>query len=312
MTKATHLDGTEAYAVAMAAVTRFWPGWPGEHGELLPLKSLSKPLRATPFRVTGGEQPAVIKVWGPGNAAKAAAQASRQNTVAKAMAQGAFRAVPVLGFDPDRTALLMPDIPGNTFETIAQDRPETVTDLAEKAGVWLRVFHALSLRPAPFRPAGHKAWLDKLVAQTRDGQRNIPDPAHFCACAQHISNSAMHLRKRPATKAVTHRDLTFGNLILDETGTVWGIDFENDREDEPLRDVFSLGIDLHVHGSQGAFDTLKRAYGDTLTDPQVKAFLMSCFSLGLWANTPAVPSKRHAKRLKAAQSMIQQNQHLVG
>ncbi len=314
MSDATHLTGEAAYEIAVAALGRLWPDW---SGELTPLKPLTQPLRATPFRVSGGTKPTVIKVWGPGNATKAAAQAARQEEVALAMSAGVSRGVPVFGFDAAACALLMQDVSGDTIDNALQETPDRLNELATRAGTWLRDYHTLSLRPAPFRPAGHIAWLEKLRAQIADGQRGVPDPNGFCHLVTQVCDRAMTLRKRPATKAITHRDLTLGNLLVDDQNTLWGIDFENTREDEPLRDLFTLAVDLigfTPNGTQAsqAYRGLTQAYGDRETDPEVHAFLFQCFSLGVWANTPAIPSKRQAKRLRVVQWMLQNPSAITG
>ncbi|WP_299933021.1 aminoglycoside phosphotransferase family protein [uncultured Pelagimonas sp.] len=314
MSGATHLTGEAAYEMAMAALGRLWPDW---SGELTPLKPLTQPLRATPFRLSGGAKPAVIKVWGPGNASKAAAQAARQEEVALAMVTGENRGVPVFGFDTAACALLMQDVSGDTIDHALEETPDRLNELATRAGTWLRDYHALSLRPAPFRPAGHIAWLEKLRTQIADGHREVADPDRFCRLTTQICDSAMTLRKRPATKVITHRDLTLGNLLVDDQNTLWGIDFENNREDEPLRDLFTLAVDLIGFTSNGlqASETYRRltlAYGDRETDPEVHAFLFHCFALGVWANTPATPSKRQAKRFRVVQWMLQNPSTITG
>lgn len=302
MTAATHLSGAEAHERAEAALKRFWPGW---QGALDPLKPLVKPLRATPFVVHGGSEPAVIKVWGPGNADKAQAQARRQAEVAQEMSDGLERAVPVLGFDAANCALLMAQAPGKPATDLLQGQPDRLDELAHRAGQWCRAHHQSTLHPAGFRPAGHKAWLERLMVQVTSGERATPDADAFLTEVERLTTLAMPLRKRPSLRAVTHRDLTLGNLILSDDGTLWGLDFENAKEDEPGRDLFSLSLDLlrfaPDHAARRACnDRLWAGYGAAEIDPEVSAFLTQCFALGLWANTPAHPSQRQAERLELA------------
>ncbi|SMX28722.1 Phosphotransferase enzyme family protein [Pelagimonas phthalicica] len=302
MTAATHLNGAEAHERAEAALKTFWPGW---QGDLEPLKPLMKPLRATPFVVHGGSEPAVVKVWGPGNADKAQAQARRQAEVAQAMSDGLQRAVPVLDFDAANCALLMAQAKGKPVVDVLRGQPDRLDELALRAGQWCRAHHQSTLRPAGFRPAGHKAWLERLMAQVTSGERAIPDAGAFVTEAERLTSLAMSLRKRPSLRAVTHRDLTLSNLILSDDGTLWGLDFENAKEDEPGRDLFSLALDLLRYASDDAarsacYDRLWAGYGAAEIDPEVSAFLTQCFALGLWANTPARPSQRQAERLAMA------------
>lgn len=295
MTAPTHLDAQAAYDSARAGVLRLWPEWTGD---LLPLKPLVKPLRATVFRITGAPVPAVVKVWGAGNGSKPAAQAARQSDVAREMGNGPHRASAVLRFDPDLCALVMQDVGTQSLGDILRDHPSRLEPLARQSGQWLARYHRPSLRPHPFRPAGLKTWLLRLAQDCRTGQRQPPDAAGFTAAALQHAETAMALRGRASAKAITHRDLTLGNLIQGPDA-LFGIDFENVKEDEPFRDLFSLALDL----GRAGLPALSQGYGTQITDPDVTAFLCRAFALGLWANTPAAPSNRQAARLEMARTL---------
>lgn len=297
----THLDAEKALAVALAALGTLWPR---RAVTLTPLKPLTKPLRATVFRVSGGPQPAVAKVWGPGNAARATAQAARQAEVAAAMARGPCRVPGVLGFDAARNTLIMTDPGGESLRTLG----ERGTAVAAQAGGWLAAFHDLSLRAHPFRPAGHLAWAARLKDAVRSGARVLPEPEGFAARIDALTPLAAAARGSPACRAVTHRDMTLANLVTGG-GAVWGIDFENTREDEPLRDLFTLALDLCVlspgaTGRDTALAALRQGYGREVAAPEARLFLQQAFALGVWANTPVMPSRRQAARLEAAQWML--------
>ncbi|PYG34466.1 aminoglycoside phosphotransferase family protein [Pelagimonas varians] len=296
MNLATHLDAETAYRGASLSVRRLWPDW---SGDLLPLKPLVAPLRATVFRITEAPVPAVVKIWGPGNADKAAAQTTRQCAVANLMNTGPYRASEVLAFDADLCSMVMQDAGTTTLADDLRDQPERLGWIALQSGQWLANYHSHSLRPHPFRPAGHKTWLLRLVEQCGDGTRTPPKADAFVAAATHLANETLDLRGLPSAKTITHRDLTLGNLIQGEDA-LFGIDFENAREDEPFRDLFSLALDL----GQAGLPALAQGYGPQTADPKVAAFLCRAFALGLWANTPATPSKRQAARLKMAQALF--------
>lgn len=150
------------------------------------------------------------------------------------------------------------------------------------------------------------------MAQVSSGERAIPDANAFLSEAERLTTQALPLRKRPSLRAVTHRDLTLSNLILSDDGTLWGLDFENAKEDEPGRDLFSLALDLLRFAPDDAarsacYDRLWAGYGAAEIDPEVSAFLTQCFALGLWANTPARPSQRQADRLELAHWLRRQS-----
>ncbi len=311
---ATHLEAGAARFRAEEALARVWPGWTGT---LTPLKPLLKPLRATPFRVSGGAEPAVIKVWGPGNAAAAARQAARQAEVARLMPQGHLRVPRVLTFDAASCALLMQDAGGPDLRRALPDMPDAAAESAlSRAAAWLQAFHALSIRAHPFRPAGHAAWLRRLVADAESGHRAMPDVAEFRSQALALEATAMALRGAPSRRCASHRDLTLGNLLTGGDDTLWGIDFENDREDELLRDRVSLALDALCfapfgHDRGRVLATLAR--GRTDRDPIGPAdlFLQRAFCLGVWARTPRQPSRRQAALLKAALWLLAQPEPLV-
>lgn len=299
MTLATHLDAVTAFTRAQGAVQRLWSDW---SGDLLPLKPLTRPLRATVFRITKAPRPAVVKIWGPGNAAKAAAQAARQAEVARDMHSGPYRACAVLGFDADLCALVMQDAGPTPLLDILRDHPDRLHAIAQQAGHWLAAYHDLSLRPHPFRPKGHKTWLLRLADQCRSGTRTPPNPQALCTGLTQLADQAMDLRGLPAAKVITHRDLTLGNLIEGQDA-LFGIDFENTKEDAPFRDLFSLALDLGPAG----VPSLTAGYGVQITAPtapEVTAFLCRAFALGLWANTPAAPSKRQTARLETTLRLV--------
>lgn len=358
----THLEADKALAAAHAAMAALWPG---RALALAPLKPLVKPLRATVFRVEGGPEPAVVKVWGPGNAARAAAQAARQAQVAPLMAEGRWRVPGVLAFDAARLALVMQDPGGQSLRGLldgparpgapqacrslsdaangvsgiargqenpvaeravfdradgpghAPDAPDAPDGtVAALAGGWLAAFHALSLRPHPFRPAGHLTWAARLLEERRNGLRAGPDPEAFASAVAGLTPLAKAARGSAAFRCVTHRDMTLANLVAGPAGSVWGIDFENAREDEPLRDLFTLALDLCAQRVRAAerpatLLALRQGYGHEIASPAARLFLQRAFALGVWANTPAQPSRRQAARLEAARWIMDRDDPVI-
>ncbi|GAA4217452.1 aminoglycoside phosphotransferase [Sagittula marina] len=235
----------------------------------------------------------LYKVYAPDALTRATAQAKAQANVAQS-----GLAPPILF--QQNTILAMPHLGGPDLATLWQKADASV---AVEAGTWLRAYHALTLRRFPFRPAGHVKWLARLLDQADSGERHIPDQAAFRQAANRTREYAEAARKQKATRAVTHRDMTLSNLVRDET-RVLGIDFENMREDEPLRDLFTLALDIATIGNVSSLASLRAAYADRHTAPPVRLFLQRCFCHWVWANTPTAPSRRQTRRLDFARGLL--------
>lgn len=257
------------------------------------------------FAAERPEGPILIKVWA--DADRAARQARRQTEVVQALHAGACRAPEVLFFDTSCRAMAMPRIDGTDLAALWRAGG---AEVAEGAGRWLRAYHGLTLDPCPFDPTGQVNWLSRLIASAQDGRRAIPDPDGFAKAARGVQAMAGGVTGRPSARAVTHRDMTLSNLMRDGNGTVWGLDFENSRMDEPLRDVFTLALDLMTLGAAGASDgeqavsDLRHGYGAEQADPAVRLFLQRCFCLWVWANTPETPSARQLRRIEVAEDLL--------
>lgn len=310
MTQTALLDLDSAVYQATATLRAVWPDW---SGDLLPLRPVSGLLPSVPFRVTRAPTPSVIKVWAPDLSDKAARQAARQRIVAEGMNNGLFRASKVLHFDPAGRALLMQDCGGQELETALEtiDDPQAQT-LVTQAGGWIAAHHALSLRHAPFRLIGHLRWLDRLVTMGENGKRDFADLPRFRREVVAMHDLFETARRRPTIKAVIHKDMNAGNLLVGSDGLLWGVDFENDQEDEPLRDLFALGVEICAFSRFGqdrgrALTALTSGYGPQRGDPAVRLFLQRTFALGLWARTPAHASYRQQARLVVAKWILKQD-----
>ncbi|WP_323769160.1 phosphotransferase [Antarctobacter sp.] len=262
------------------------------------------------FAADGADGPILIKVWA--DADRAARQVRRQRQVARALSAGACRAPGVLFYDEACRAMGMPRIDGMDLAALWREGHADVPDLA---GRWLRAYHGVTLRPCPFDPTGQVNWLSRLIEAVLTRQRNIPGPDGFAKAARGVQAMAGGVTGRASARAVTHRDMTLSNLMLDRDGTIWGLDFENKREDEPLRDVFTLTLDLMTHNGQdgdGAVARLVQSYGAADgTDPAVRLFLQGCFCLWVWANTPMTPSARQLRRLGVADNLLQRTTPVI-
>ncbi|WP_425102120.1 phosphotransferase family protein [Tropicibacter sp. S64] len=291
---------------AAEAVRGLWPGWAGA---LVPLGTSGE--RAV-FRVKDAPCPAVVKCWPEAQRGKALAQVARQGALAEAMGDGRFRVPEVLHVDEDRLALVMHDCGGRDLGAALETSDETAAArLLSAGGGWIAALHGLTRREAPFRPAPHLNWLNKLVAQAKAGTRRIDDLPRFKAQVTALQAMVSEVRRRPSLRAVTHKDLNAGNLLVDDGGTLWGIDVENGAEDEALRDLFSLALDgmgfASCGGDRRALAALGRGYGVELGDPLVRLFLQRTFALGYWARTPLPHSRRQATRMRAALWILAQD-----
>lgn len=94
-----------------------------------------------------------------------------------------------------------------------------------------------------------------------------------------------------------------------------GVDFENAKEDEPHRDLVWLLIDALARSDAGdparLGAAIARGYDDRITALPARLFLQRLFALGVWAATPAAPSRRHLARYAAARLIIAQEHPLL-
>jgi len=299
----THLAPAEARAIARAALAEHWPGTAFGLGCL---KNTDKAQRAQVFCAASPDARLVVKVYAPASADKARAQAARQRSVATAWPEGAPE---VLFFDAARLVLGMAYADGPSLAAVVPKRGrEGAASQLEAAGRWLQRFHGLTREAHPFRPKGQIAWLHRLLEQHDGGERTIPEVNAFRREVARLETMFQAVRGTPSQRAVTHRDLHLANLIATREGLV-GLDFENAKPDEPLRDLVSLLIDAVALSDEAeALDrhaaALCKGYGPVGNTPEAVVFLQRLFALGVWANTPPEPSRRQAARYLAARQII--------
>lgn len=289
-------------ARATEVLKKLWPEWSGR------LEVLRDGPDTWVYRPSRGRVPAVVKLWPRKAEAKASRQALRQAELAAVLSHGPYRVPRVLWFG--KGALVMQDAGGPDF----RDRLESEAPgpLLRAAGEWLAAYHGLSLRERKFLPKGQVNWLTRLVDAVEAGERSPLDAKGLVSAARALKETRATVRGLPATRAITHRDLTLSNLVSGPEGSVWGIDFENAKEDEPLRDVFSLALDvLDFAGDETALATLRAGYGDDVTAPEVRLFLQRCFAISVWANTPEAPSKRQRRRWEIARALLERESAVI-
>ncbi len=287
---------------ATEVLKTLWPEWSGR------MEILCDGPDTWVYRPSRGRVPAVVKLWPRKSEAKASRQALRQAELAAVLSHGPYRVPRVLWFG--KGALVMQDAGGPDF----RDRLEREASgpLLRSAGEWLAAYHGLSLRERKFLPKGQVNWLTRLIEAVEDGERKPIDAKGLVSAARALRETRGTVRGLPATRAITHRDLTLSNLVSGPDDTVWGIDFENAKEDEPLRDVFSLALDvLCLTGDEAALASLREGYGDDVTAPEVRLFLQRCFAISVWANTPVSPSKRQRQRWEIARDLLERDSAVI-
>ncbi|CUH76953.1 hypothetical protein [Tropicibacter naphthalenivorans] len=273
--------------------------------ELTALRPDAGRAQAHLFGAALPEGRAILKVFSPAAAEREGRQAKRGREVAAALATGSYRAPAQVFHDTERQVLAMQAVDGFDLSALWAARADE--ELATRAGAWLRAFHGLSRREVLFDPTGQVNWLARLVEAGATGAREIVDLEGFTKAARLVQAQAVSVQGRLSVRAVTHRDMTLSNLLMDQAGAIWGIDFENRREDEPLRDVYTLALDLMTvgpHDGRKAVLALVEGYSEPHIEPPVRVFLQRCFSLWVWANTPEAPSARQLRRLEVAEQWL--------
>ena len=142
----------------------------------------------------------------------------------------------------------------------------------------------------------------------------IPDYEAFMEEFGKLEYAAQECQSLPSFRCITHRDFHLGNLIFGRKGVIYGIDFENKKEDVALRDVMSFLFDFVIrwHSRNPSFaeyqHTAKvfwRAYADTTTSPSVVAFFQKYTALNAWAgiNVRQLEEQKERERLQVLSAL---------
>ena len=300
MSGAAQLGKDEARAIARAALAEL-----GEDGPwgLGCLKNREQPLPEQVFCAATPHRRIAVKVYAPASAGKARAQADRQRVVAQAGI-----APEVLFFDDARLVLGMAYLDAPNLRALWPHRCGSARlGLLTASGRWLRRLHDLEAQPHPFRPKGHVSWMERVLGWHADGSRTYPDAEDFAAKTEELTAMAPALRGLPAWRAVTHRDLHLSNLLATPEVVV-GVDYENAKHDEPLRDLVTLLIDAMAeageHTPRPMASALSKGYGACEIPPEAVLFLQRTFALGEWSRMPESPSVAQSARYLAARAVI--------
>ncbi|EIE51947.1 hypothetical protein AL036_03845 [Salipiger aestuarii] len=299
---ATHIDIRTARDSARLALARHCPA--GRFG-LGSLRNAAADRRAHVFCAATPDARLVVKVFAPSGGDKGRAQFARQDLVATALPG---RAPEVLFYDDELRVLGMRYVDGPSLAEIwpTLTPPEQLAKL-ERAGDWLAAFHALTVAPHPFRPRGPLDWLIALAESHRQRRREIPDFAVFEQHVAELQGAFPRVRGTPSQRAILHRDLHLSNLMQTRDGLV-GLDFENNRPDEPLRDLVWLLVDAMARGDpeqppHPAASALAAGYRQIAARADAMIFIQRLVALGIWANTTTRPSQHNVARFVAARQI---------
>ncbi|OYU38644.1 MAG: hypothetical protein CFE33_15245 [Pseudorhodobacter sp. PARRP1] len=315
------LDSGYSAKAARRALHAFLPS---EEFALTSLKDPTKLYDTWVFRckVRGKNSSFVCKLSSPDAAgrSKILNQYERLKSTNADLKNPLLTAPQALAFIEKECALIMEFARGESL----QDLLPQFTELADirahlhNAGRWLASFQQTTMKPAAFDATPHMNWLQKKLQRHAENLSEIPDYDAFMPQFHELKQLADQAQGLPATRCVTHRDFHLGNLILGRKGTVYGIDFENKKEDDALRDVMSFLYDFTMkwpdhdtpfQSFQTAAAVMWQGYGDHTTAPTVLGFFQKFSALNGWSGLDnrslADQNRRH--RLKWLKRLAETN-----
>lgn len=252
----------------------------------------------------------IVKVAAPG---RLAAQFDRLSAVHPQMQDGLYRVPRPILHDAALGVMLMEDAWGRSGESLWQEGPSGIARVLAAAGGWLGRYHRLSAAEAGFNPDPHLNWLSKLLDSPRPPDQPIPARPALEAHLPGLQAMADQARNQPVLRCITHRDFHLGNLLVRKHGRTYGIDMENTRRDEGLRDLLHLLCDAARLAADpaealAAGPALRRAYGRSPAAEPVRRFFQAAVALTLWAGLSGrqgALAPRAAQRLLLAQRLLE-------
>ncbi|MDZ4313027.1 MAG: aminoglycoside phosphotransferase family protein [Cypionkella sp.] len=203
-----------------------------------------------------------------------------------------------LAFVENECALIMEHVKGDSLQHLLPQ----FSDISEaspylrQAGRWISSFQQSTMKSAAFDAKPHMNWLMKKLERHQEKSIVIPDYDAFMVHFHQLEQRAAEAQARPSLRCVTHRDFHLGNLIFGRKGLVYGIDFENKKEDDALRDVVSFLFDFMmkwrgnapgIAGFQTAAAGFWEGYADHSTAPTVLEFFQKFSALNGWSGLEA-------------------------
>ena len=311
------LDADYSVKAARRALRAFLPD---EEFALASLKDPTKLYDTWVFRckLRGKNSTFVCKLSTPDAAgrAKILNQYQRLKSTNAAMKDPLLTTPQALAFVEKDCALIMEYVKGDSLQNLLPhfaNLTEASTHL-QNAGRWISSFQQTTMKPAVFDAKPHMNWLLKKLTQHEEKGMLIVDYDAFMMDFHQLERRAAQAQGLPCTRCVTHRDFHPGNLVFGRKGAVYGIDFENRKEDDALRDVmsflFDFAIKWPVHtmafdSFQTAAAVFRKGYADHVTAPEVFEFFQKFSALNGWSGLEsrnlADQNKQH--RLKWLQQL---------
>lgn len=246
----------------------------------------------------------VVKIGDPRRIALAAA---RLTAVYPAMCDGRFRVPQLLAHDADGGVLVMEDARGQSAHDLFLSGPAGAARSLAAAGAWIARFHRPTRHMGAFNPDPHLNWLQKQVAAHRAGARVIADFDRFEAALSELQHACDAARGQPVLRCITHRDYHLRNLLVRNLGRTYGIDFENAKRDEALRDLLFFAADAAkiapapptANALRGVATSLRTAYNRPLGAKISRQVVQAAFALSGWASLDMAQSALGPNRTRA-------------
>ena len=173
-------------------------------------------------------------------------------------------------------AMLMAALPGQPADLSTMPTPRLVGALAKA----LAALHALPAAACPF----DETIGTRLARAERAVAAGEADPAEFDERNRGIAPADLLRRLRAEQPrdediVVLHGDLTLGNIIIDDDGTVGFIDCGNAGRGERTTDLALLHADIVEHRGRAAGAHFLDAYGATEFDAARARFFLDLYEL---------------------------------
>ncbi|MDB5663785.1 MAG: hypothetical protein JWS11_328 [Cypionkella sp.] len=288
---------------------------PDEDFALASLKDPTKLSDTWVFRckIRGKHSSFVCKLSTPDDEgrAKIRNQHARLKSTNAAMKQPLLTTPKALAFVETECALIMDDVKGDSLQNLLPQFAN-ITDASahlKNAGRWIASFQQSTAKPATFDTKPHMNWLLKKLKRHAENLTVIPDYDTFMPHFRQLEQIAAEAQSELCTRCVTHRDFHLGNLIFGRKGVVYGIDFENNKPDDALRDVISFLFAFvmkwrgapsesapPIENFQPAAAAFWEGYADSSTSPKVLDFFRKFSALNGWSGLDAsnlTDQKRH-------------------
>lgn len=290
---------------------------------LIPMKLASSPRATWVFRCKAkGENWSIVCKAGLQNEGGRSAirnQMHRLKTARKEMADPRFQVPEPYWFYPNLCVLVMEDAKGTTLSKRLVDETAQMANVLgdlEKAGRWIGLYQSATAKDVLYDPTPHMNWVRRAIQEHENGTRLIPEYDAFSQAFSELEQMASKASGLPARRCVTHRDCHLDNILFRGNGITYGIDIENRKEDDALRDVFHYFFDFALkwplawsHASQlsPAKAAILEGYDDKITDPYVFDFFQTFMAVNMWSNIGKVGlfDRKKAHRLMCVKTLTE-------